>query len=110
MAVVNVIKFNKKYTLYDIMDLHLEYAKRRALDLIDKARKATTYQYQEYAGANYSTFEHDIDILKQVALITIEQMISILPKNEYMEDSGKLIKNREIVFWELFKTELEALK
>lgn len=87
-----------------------EYAKRRALDLIDKARKATTYRYQEYAGANYSTFEHDLDALKQVALITIEQMISILPKTEYMEDLGKSIKNRELVFWELIKTELEALK
>lgn len=87
-----------------------EYAKRQALDLIDKARKATTYQYQEYAGAHYSTFEHDIDTLKQVALITIEQMISILPKNEYMEDLGKSIKNRELVFWELIKTELEALR
>ena len=87
-----------------------EYAKRIALDLIDKARKATTYQYQEYAGANYSTFEHDLDTLKQVALITIEQMISILPKSEYMEDLGKSIKNRELEFWELIKTELEALK
>lgn len=87
-----------------------EYAKRRALDLIAKARKATTYQYQEYAGANYSTFEHDLDTLKKVALITIEQMISILPKNEYMEDLGKSIKNRELVFWELIKTELEALR
>ena len=80
-----------------------EYAKRLALDLIDKARKATTYQYQEYAGANYTTFEHDLDTLKQVALITIEQMIS-------MEDLGKSIKNRELVCWELIKTELEALK
>lgn len=87
-----------------------EYAKRRALDLIDKARKATTYQYQEYAGAHYSTFEHDLDTLKQVALITIEQMISILPKTEYMEDLGKSIKNRELEFWELIRTELEALK
>ena len=87
-----------------------EYAKRRALDLIDKARKATTYQYQEYAGANYSTFEHDLDTLKQVALITIEQVISILPKTEYMEDLRKSIKNRELVFWELIKNELEALK
>lgn len=87
-----------------------EYAKRIALDLIDKARKATTYKYQEYAGANPSTFEHDLDTLKQIALITIEQMISILPKTEYMEDLGKSIKNRELEFWELIKTELEALK
>ena len=35
-------------------------AKQKADELIKKVKKATTYKYQEYAGANYSTFEHDI--------------------------------------------------
>ena len=87
-----------------------EQAKLKANELIDKARKATTYQYQEYAGANYSTFEHEIDTLKSVAFITVDTLIDYLPKWEYMEDLKKSIRNRELEFWEMVKTELEALK
>ena len=87
-----------------------EQAKLKANELIDKVRKATTYQYKEYAGANYSTFEHEIDTLKLVALITIDAFIDYLPKWEYMEDLKKSIRNRELEFWEMVKTELEVLR
>lgn len=87
-----------------------EQVKLTAKELIEKVRKATTYQYQEYAGANYSTFEHDIATLKSVALITVQTLIDHLPKLEFMEDLNKSIKNRELLFWEQVKNELKALK
>ena len=85
-------------------------AKIKAQYFIDKAKKATTYQYQECAGACSTTFEHDIDTLKQIALITIKYITEHLPKWERMEDTNTSIKNRELVFWELVKIELDKLK
>lgn len=47
---------------------------------------------------------------KVIYLNTVVSSPCCLPKTEYMEDLGKSIKNRELEFWELIKTELEALK
>ena len=71
----------------------------KANELIEKAKKATSYQYQEYAGAHYTWFEHDTDTLKLIALITVEEVI-----NGYLEDGY----DRQ--FWYCVKAELEVLR
>jgi hypothetical protein len=71
----------------------------KANELIEKAKKATSYQYQEYAGAHYTWFEHDTDTLKLIALITVEEVI-----NGYLEEYGC---DRQ--FWDCVKAELEVL-
>ena len=49
--------------------------KEKAKELVEKAKKASSYQYQEYAGAHYTWFEHDIDTLRLIALITVDEIL-----------------------------------
>jgi hypothetical protein len=55
--------------------------KEKALELIDSVKKATSYQYQEYAGSHYSLFEHDIEELKSVVILMITEIINTNPPN-----------------------------
>lgn len=73
--------------------------KEKAKELIEKAKKASSYQYQEYAGAHYSWFEHDTDTLKLIALITVEEVINSNFGDGYDHQ-----------FWECVKVELEVLR
>ena len=77
-------------------------AKQKADELIEKVKKATTYEYQEYAGANYSTFEHDIEELKNVALIMVDEIIKTL---YVIEASHEAVSAR--YYWIDVKKELE---
>jgi hypothetical protein len=64
-------------------------AKEKAKELVDRFKEKTTYEYQEYAGANYSTFEHDTDTLKQCALICVDEMQKVcngLENWQYLEE------------------------
>jgi hypothetical protein len=61
-------------------------AKEKAKELIDKVKEATTYEYQEYAGARYTIFEHDIEELKQCALIAVDEILSIELLNDTLDD------------------------
>jgi hypothetical protein len=70
----------------------------KAKELIERVKKATTYKYQEYAGANYSTFEHDIEELQKVALIVVDEVLKL-----YWTDVNGL------VFWKEVKQEIEKL-
>jgi hypothetical protein len=54
-------------------------AKEKAKELISKFKKITTYKYQEYAGARYSIFEHDIDTIKECCLGVITEIINSNP-------------------------------
>ena len=65
----------------------------------EKAKKASSYQYQEYAGAHYTWFEHDIDTLRLIALITVEEVIN-----------GNFADGYDHQFWECVKAELEVLR
>ena len=59
--------------------------KEKANNIINTFKKATSYKYQEYAGANYSTFEHDIDVLKDCALIMVDELIKSTIDTELLE-------------------------
>ena len=53
--------------------------KKEALELLEKYRAATTYQYQEYAGAHPSTYEMSKEDLQACALICIDKILELLP-------------------------------
>ena len=81
-------------------------AQLKAAELIEKFKKATSYKYQEYAGANYSTFEHDIETLKQCAIIHVNEIIEVLERKWFeidfwTEELGELMK-----YWQEVKKEL----
>lgn len=94
-------------------------AKQKANELIEKIKKATTFEYQEYAGPNYSIFEHDIETLKNVALVMVDEIIATepcFPSDVDWDDVGATHKNfyeaqREGAdgFWKSVKSELNAL-
>ena len=94
-------------------------AKQKADELIKKVKKATTYKYQEYAGANYSTFEHDIEELKNVALIMVDEIIATqpsYPSDVDWDDVGathqyfyEAQREEAEAFWLRVKSELNAL-
>jgi len=68
--------------------------KEKAKELIDKLNEATTYKYQEYAGARYSKFEHDIEELKKCALIAVDEILSeYWSHNTDRRDWWKQVKN-----------------
>ena len=51
--------------------------KEKAAELIAKFKKCTSYKYQEYAGANYSVFEHDTETIKECALIAVNEILDL---------------------------------
>ena len=80
-------------------------AKEKANELFDRYKNLTTYQYQEYAGASYSTFEHDIDIIKQCALIAVQEILNCNPHtNPFNTDVYSTYD-----YWFQVKLEIEKL-
>ncbi len=73
--------------------------KQKADELIAKFKKITSYQYQQYAGAHYSTFEHDIDTIKECALEVVNEVIN-----------GNFAEGYDDAFWLFVKIEIEAVK
>ena len=59
-----------------------EEQKQEAERVVDKYKNLTTYQYQEYAGANPSTFEHDKDTLCNCAIQDRRSVLEELSKVE----------------------------
>ena len=76
--------------------------KEKAQELIEKAKKTSSYQHQEYAGSHYSCFEHDTDTLKLIALIKVEELLSTL--TPYIGDDNARR------YWNDVKCELEVLR
>lgn len=69
----------------------------KAKELIEQARKASSFRYQKYAGSHYTWFEHNTDELKLIALITVDEILKL-----YWTDINAL------VFWKEVKSELEV--
>ena len=76
----------------------------KAKELLVKYKNLTTYQYQEYAGASYSTFEHDIDTIKQCALIVVDEVIE--EAREYCDDN---FHQERLIYWQQVKEEINKL-
>jgi hypothetical protein len=86
--------------------------KEKATELIGKFKTATSYKYQEYAGANPTLFEHDIEELKNCALISVNEIINELEEVKLYVDDNVLFdwNNKLIKFWEDVKDELKTYK
>jgi hypothetical protein len=87
-------------------------AKDKAKELIDKFKKETSYEYQEYAGAHYSIFEHDIGTIKQCALLCVEEILQdgMLEKAPFMNNGKDLMESNYVRYkdyWHQVKTEIK---
>ena len=47
--------------------------------------------------------------VKQCALIAVDEILSVLPQSEYLEDRGEFNENRERIYWQEVKQEIEKL-
>jgi len=79
--------------------------KEKAIELVEKFKSTTSYKYQEYAGANYSVFEHDFETLKECAIFEVDEIIKNL---HWLEDSINF--DYAINYWQEVKQELDNLK
>jgi hypothetical protein len=70
--------------------------KEKAKELFYKMRKQT-YQYQEYAGAKYTTCEIGYEAGKKCALIVVDEILDVLNQltleYEYWEEVKQEITN-----------------
>ncbi len=46
---------------------------------------------------------------KQCALIAVDEILNVLSQNEYLEDRGEYCENRERLYWQEVKQEIEKL-
>jgi hypothetical protein len=76
--------------------------KEKAIELLDKM-SSRTYQYQEYAGARYTTHEVGDEAGKQCALIAADEIIKLL-YNDYYD-----INNGLYEYWEDVQNEIKKL-
>ena len=79
--------------------------KEKAQELVSK------FEYQEGYGISESTGIYGINFhqAKQCALIAVDEILSVLPQQEYLEDRGEYSENRERIYWQKVKQEIEKL-
>ncbi len=46
---------------------------------------------------------------KQCAMIAVDEVLNVLPQQEYLEDRGEYSENRERIYWKEVKQEIEKL-
>ena len=78
--------------------------KEKAEELLDKMTKQT-YEYQEYAGANYTTYEIGYQGGKKCALIAVDEIINSNPHSNPFNTN--VFSTME--FWLEVKQEIENL-
>jgi len=76
----------------------------KAEELVDKYRVTLIMSDTEASEEILCT-----TIAKQCALVAVDEILKILPTNEYLEDLGKYIENRERVYYKEVKQEIEKL-
>jgi predicted O-methyltransferase YrrM len=73
---------------------------------------------EELVGKCFDTFVNDEDehyvetawkLSKQCALIVVDEIIKVLPQQEYLEDRGEYSENRERIYWQEVKQEINLL-
>jgi hypothetical protein len=78
--------------------------KEKALQLIDA--------FDEYAESRISDDGRGFDkkyCSKQCALIAVDEILNVLPQQEYLEDRGEYSENRERIYWKEVKQEINKL-
>ena len=82
--------------------------KEKAIELVEEFRKDTTFEYQEYAGAHYSTFELDDDVKKQCALIAVDEILIALNNIPDIDVRGNILLEW-IKYWVTVKQEIKEI-
>jgi hypothetical protein len=75
--------------------------KEKAKELLDKMTKQT-YEYQEYAGANYTTYEIGYQGGKKCALIAVDEIL-----NHHSTEQGLYRIDR--YYWQEVKKQIDKL-
>jgi len=77
--------------------------KEKAQELVDKFEEHSTCSFNE--KSELTTEYHS----KQCALIAVDEILNVLPQQEYLEDRGKYSENRERIYWKEVKQEIEKI-
>lgn len=80
--------------------------KEKAIELLDKM-SSQTYQYQEYAGARYTTSKVGYEAGKKCALIAVNEIIPIV--NSYENALSASQQSDYLEYWYEVKQEIEKL-
>ncbi len=65
--------------------------------------KAKEIVYKFYDEIKY------MERAKQCAMIAVDEVLNVLPQQEYLEDRGEYSENRERIYWKEVKREIENL-
>ena len=79
-------------------------AKEKAQELVKKFRM---YDIMICDPMGYELEGYEERHYKRCALISVDEIIQILPTSEYLEDVGNTIENRERTYWKQVKQEIE---
>lgn len=78
--------------------------KEEAKELVDKCFNANKGHFYQDCP------EEDLEAAKECALVVVNEILEILPTNEYLEDVGKYIENRQRVYYKEVKQEIEKIQ
>lgn len=78
--------------------------KEKAKELVDKFLYANKGHFYQECPLE------DLEAAKECALVAVDEILKILPTNEYLEDLRKYIENRERVYYKEVKQEIEKIQ
>jgi hypothetical protein len=84
--------------------------KEKAKELIDKMYNTEYCHGEHFPNKRYCDCS-DMNLFqaKQCALIAVDEILNVLPQSEYLEDRGEYFENRERLYWQEVKQEIEKL-
>lgn len=82
--------------------------KEKAEDLVGKFSWFSNDEYHELSE-QWELNKNKMANAKCSSLIAVDEIIKILPQSEYLEDKLEVIKNRQLIYWQQVKTEIEIM-
>jgi hypothetical protein len=73
--------------------------KEKAIELVEK-----------YAVWSWNETVCNYEVAIECALIAVDEVLNVFPQSEYLEDRGEYCENRERLYWNEVKKEIELLK
>ena len=81
--------------------------KEKANELVNAMGITVSYGTNYTGGDDIPMYRNQY--AKQCALIAVDEILSVLPQSEYLEDRGEFNENRERIYWQEVKQEIEKL-
>jgi len=75
--------------------------KQKAKQLIDK--------FESHSFMDIDMRISSYESAKQCALIAVDEILNVLPQSEYLEDRDEYCENRERLYWQEVKQEIQKL-